>query len=257
MRHVSLITMLLLAGCIESTGTDAPPGLPSDLRDASSTALFAALDCIQYHAYFTTPAQPFEPFLPDGFRFAATAAGTFDLRIEVTTCPGESPEHPSTQLWIELPVIPPSDIAVADHAHFLPIEVYVSSEELRSTYENATIAFVQGCHCAATNLADTPLLVDEIVSHSVGGVYELRATMSADSGPFRDEKVARYIADSDSVAVIVLEETTVAQNRGAGAVQFQYSGPGGAPPIHGGIIHSVVGTTVRLDILAPGVQQSL
>ena len=258
MRLASLALLLFLAGCVQP---NVNPASSTQFTVASAgpsnTELFGAVGCLQYHAYFATPAQPFEPFLPTGFRFAVTDADTFELRLETTQCPGDVERNASTQLWIELPVIPPADIAVEGHAHFLPIEAYVSSEELRSTYENRSIAFVRGCHCSADNVVDAPILVDEIVSHSLGGVYELRATMAPDSGAFRDENVARYIADNTTVVAIVLEHTTLANNRGAGIVQFQYSGPGGAPPIHGGIIHSVFGTTVRLDVLAPGVQQSL
>lgn len=258
MRPVFAVAILVLAGCVENAADPSPEPTASAVKTSrASDVLFAATDCLQYHAYFTTPSEQFVAFMPEGFRLAETVPGTFDVRIEVTQCPARENQTASTQLWIELPVIPPTDRIIANHTQLLPIEAYASTEELRSTLENASIHFVQGCDCQANTLAADPLLVDDIVAKSLAGVYEMRATMAPDSGSFRDERLARFIADDGTILAIITEHTRDATNRGAGTVAFQYVGSGGAPPVHEGIIHSVSATTIQLEYRNPRLQQSL
>lgn len=259
MRSVMLVVFFsLLSGCVEP----APGPIMLEETQAEAAAPDAALvflgeDCLQYHSYFAANEADFQSFLPDGFAIDASEAGTFDLRIEATQCAATADDNATTQLWIELPVLPPAALAIPDHGHLLPIEVYVSSEDLRSTLENGSVPFVVGCHCATTTIATGPVMVDEIVSHSLRGVYELRATFSPSSGPFADEHWARYIATDGTVVAVLLVSTHDAQNRGAGAVAFQYSGPGGAPPVHAGIIHAVTGLALEMRSASPGLQQNL
>lgn len=258
MRSLFVLASFVLAGCVgNAPDPSTEPTAPEVKPVRASYVMFAATDCLQYHTYFTTPSEQFVTFMPEGFRLAETAPGTFDVRIEVTQCPASEDQAGSTQLWIELPVIPPADRIVANHTHLLPIEAYASTEELRSTLENASIHFVERCDCQATTLAADPLLVDDIVAQTLAGVYEMRATMAPDSGAFRDEQLARFIADDGTILAIITEHTRDATNRGAGTVAFQYVGSGGAPPVHEGIIHSVSGTTIQLEYRNPRVQQSL
>lgn len=258
MRSLVVIAIFLLAGCVDNA---ADPSIentaPAVKAPRASYVLFTSTDCLQYHAYFATPSEQFVGFMPEGFRLAETGPGTFDVRIEVTQCPASDDRTASTQLWIELPVIPPAERSIANHTHLLPIEVYASTEELRSTLENASIHFVAACDCQTTTLATDPLLVDEIIAQTSGGVYELRATMAPDTGAFRDEHLARFIADDGTIMSVITQHTSDATNRAAGTVAFQYLGSGGAPPAHAGIIHSVSGTAIQLEYRNPRLQQSL
>ncbi len=239
---------LLVAGCVEpsSPSTSAPEG-PVAALGAASVPFFAGVDCLQHHAYFLARAADFAARLPPGFSIPSDAAGTFDLRLEFTRCASPEEADPSHQLWIELPVVPPPEIAVPDHGHVLPIEAYFGSEALRSIFENHSVAFAEGCHCATTTLVEGPVLVDEVVSHSLAGAYELRALMEPGSGPFEDARSARYIAADGEVVAILVATQSEATNRGAGPVCFHYNGPGGAPPAHDGIIHSIQGATVTIE----------
>lgn len=239
MRQASFLILLAFAGCVSAPAEEGAPS-PAAADDPAPVQLTA---CRQVHSYFPSPAAPFEAFVPEGFAMvkADPTGATVDVRVEATLCAEGS------EVWVEIPVEPPAELAENGLVHTAPVVGYASSPELVAWHAprlpdrvfEATIALA-----AADN--DRYSLSVRTATED----YSWEGALQGGGAPFGAETLARWMPTDGGVSGHLRAEGSESMTVGFGPVGMVYRGNGGAPPVASGIAHVVEDLTLVRSFVA-------
>ncbi len=245
MRNFWTITLIALsvmaAGCLtnEKTATTPDPsGSSMPLADGSAVA-GAWSTCEQWHLHFNARAEDFQPDAPPGFTVQADDQGLTTFLIHVTLCDGHS------EALLAVPVIPPAEYEDANRTEIAVLQVF-HDEQAATLYPTP---FSSRLVAAKFDRSDTPLGPTLTITGG-GETFTLTLTLAASSGTFPGENWARFAHDGDALGVLTADGNE-SISVGFGPVAYTHQGPGGAPPVTGGIAHVVknLDITFRKEII--------